>query len=45
MMFYIDNSEVILNLSQHKAKWNLAHGAYVFYFIFRRQMLIYQKEY
>lgn len=44
MKLYIDNNEVILNLSQHKAKWNLAHGAYVSYSIFRRQMLIYQKE-
>lgn len=40
-----DNNEVILNLSQCKAKWNLAHGAYVFHFIFRRQMLYCQKEY
>lgn len=45
MKLYVDNNDVILNLSQCKAKWNLAHGAHVFYFIFRRQMLYCQKEY
>lgn len=45
MKLYIDSNEVILNLSQHKAKWNLAHGAYIFYFIFSRDMPFCQKEY